>query len=780
MLKSKTLKTELAGAALALGILGGSPVFAQDADNAVPMDTTQEEVVLVADEPDVNWTIDPYNPQIPEGVLWALAILAAGATLHAARTKMEGAWMRAGAALAAGIYLANPEIVSEQYQNLSSEALIMVDISESQGLDGRDILTRQSLAELQERLDDMGLKVTIVEFGDNGQTPGTNLTEALQSGLSTIPSAQLGAVFVLSDGELHDIQTVLDRVAIDSPIHALISGEENEQDFRIAIERAPRYSDAGEDIEISYRVISDHALDGDDYVAQVVVRNNGNIVATEEVQDINGLQTLQLPDLGRGNNNLEIKIESVFRGDDRETNLLAQDVSLENNRITATIEGIGQPANVLVISGSPDRETRNLREFLGEDADLNFVHFAYLRPPEKEDDTPLRYLATTAFPVHEVLNQNIEDYDVIIFDNYSYQGIIPLSYFENIKTYVENGGSLMVIGSDSLSAPNGLKATSLADILPLVPNGETIDQTFVPQITEEGARYPISRNLEFTLPQEQWGPWFSIAGSDTREGSIVLMDDGNGHPLLAIGEYGEGRIAMLTSDQNWVWARRAPGAGGGPSDELLGNLSRWLVFNQSMDEENIRLIPDGEQVIVELQTVGDEPEAITITTPSGQTIEVTPQDYLPGLRRAFIDADELGVYRAERAGENADFAFAQIGFADPMEMRKVISTPDLIAPIAQETGGVVARMNDMPEIRATNLITPEDQGVMGIQLSEEKELSGTDRYPIPPWVPMLLFAGFFAGALKREGGKPWRETLLGSKKKKTNPVKSEPNVPDLS
>lgn len=780
MLKSKTLKSELAGAALALGILGSSPSFAQDVDTVVPVETPQVETVITADEPNAKWTVDPYNPQIPEGIIWALAILAAGSTLYAASRKMEGAWMRAGAALAAGIYLANPEIVSEQYQNLSSEALIMVDMSESQGLDGRDILTRESLAELETRLDQLGLKVTIVEFGDNGQGQGTNITEALQSGLSTIPTAQLGAVFVLSDGELHDIETVLDRVQLEAPIHGLISGEENEQDFRVAIERAPRYSDAGEDIEIAYSVISDHVLDDQNYVAEVVVRNNGQIVATQSVDEINELQTLNLPDLGRGNNNIEIMIEKVFRGDAPEVNLLSADVSAENNRITATIEGIGEEANVLVISGAPQQGTRHLRELFGDDPDVNFVHFAYLRPPEKEDETPLRYLATTAFPVHEVLNQNIEDYDVIVLDNYTYQGIIPLSYFDNIKSYVEDGGSLLVVGSDSLSAANGLGATSLKDILPLVPNGTTLEQTFQPQITETGERYPISRNLEFTLPQEQWGPWFSLAETNAREGSIVLMDDGNNHPLLAISEYGEGRIAMLASDQNWVWAKRQLGNGGGPADELISNLNRWLVFNQAMEEENIRLIPDGEQVIVELQTVGDEPEAVTITSPSGRTIEVTPQDYLPGLRRAFIDADELGVYRVERAGENPDFAFAQIGFADPLEMRRVISTPDLIAPVAAETGGVVARMNDIPLIKGFADITPEDEGVMGLKLSDEQELSGTTRYPIPPWVPMLLFAGFFAASLKREGGKPWRETLFGSKKKNEKTVKPEPMTPDMS
>ncbi|MFP4313828.1 MAG: hypothetical protein ACLFR0_05830 [Alphaproteobacteria bacterium] len=777
MLKSKNLKTEMAGAVLALGLMGAPPLYAQDGNdagiNASEMDGTA--VTVQADAPSA-WSIDPYNPEIPEGIIWFLAALAAVSTFQATRNKMEGAWMRAGAAGTLAVALANPQFINEEYQNLASEALIMVDISESQNLDGRAILTQQSLADLQENLDALGVNVNIVEFGDSADKPGTNLSDTLQASLNTIPANQLSAVFVLSDGEIHDAQTVLDRFNIEAPIHALISGHEEEQDFRISIENAPRYADANENFLVQYRITADHDLTRENYAAEVVIRNNGRVVGRHSLDSINAAQTVQIPSLAEGDNNIEISLEGVFEGGDR-SNLLEDDLSTENNRITTTIEGVRDEINVLMITGAPDRDTRYLRQYLGSDPDINFVHFALLRPPEREDETPLRHLATTAFPVHEVLNDNINDYDLIILDNYTYNGVIPLAYFDNIRRYVEEGNPLLVSGAEALAAPNGLKATPLESILPLIPDGRVLEEEFIPQIPETGERYPLTRALEFSLPQEEWGPWYSIAGTQTRSDATVLLEDNHGNSLLATREHGEGRVAVLASDQRWLWDRLAAGNGGGPADLLTGNIIEWLLKNEAMDEENVTLTHNDGQLVVELQTLGDTPETLILTSPSGQSIEVTPEEVMPGLRRAFVEAQEIGVYQIERQGEHADFAFAQTGFKDEIEMREVISTARYMQPLADATGGMVARMHSAPDIMPFDAIASENEKAMGIRVSEEKVMAGRDRTSLPFWAYMMITAGFFAASLKREGGKSWKNSFFSQKNGREG---NHHETPDLS
>lgn len=774
MLKKWALKSELAGAALAVGLMGASPAFAQDNESPQFDSNTQistEQTVGTSTEK--SYTIDPYNPELPGGqygeyALWLLALLAGAATLNAARTKMEGAWLRAGAMGVAVAVLANPETVVNEYEDLPTEVLIMIDKSQSQGLDGRDILTATSSEELQQSLAALGnVRTTIVEFGDELDEAGTNLSAAIQTGLNTIPSSQLGAVFILSDGQIHDAQSVLNIAGSNAPIHALISGDEDERDFYITIDRAPRYGMAGEAAELSYSIHGGLAGDVNEYGFTARLSVNGEDVTTAPIT-LNENGTFTLPELPAGQNNVEVSIVGAFDRDSGEAVSL-DEITLDNNRIATTIEGIQDDLNVLLISGAPHQGTRHWRDMLSADPDINFMHFAYLRPPEKEDETPLRYLATTAFPVHEVLNEDIEDYDVIIFDNYTYNGIIPLSYFSNIKNWVENGGALLVAGGEDLSAANGLPQTSLGDILPLIPNGQTLNSEFTPQISEDGQRHPLGRGVEYSFSQEQsWGPWYSIAGASVAEGADVLMTDGNDHPLLALGEYGEGRVAMLSSDQTWLWARGHKG--GGPAAELTRNLTRWLVQNPSMDDEDIRLSRQGDQMMIELQTMGDELEDVVITTPSGEQITVTPEEYSPGLRRAFINADQLGVYSVQRSGENADAAFAEVGLVDPIEMREVVSTFDYVLPLTKTSGGETARMSDIPQILKTANLNEENKGAMGVNITQEQQPSGTQRSPIiPQWLALMMSLGMFAYAMKREGGKPWRETVFGDKKKTASP-----------
>ena len=53
---------------------------------------------------------------------------------------------------------------------------------------------------------------------------------------------------------------------------------------------------------------------------------------------------------------------------------------------------------VLLISGEPHPGERTWRRLLKADPSVDLVHFTILRPPEKDDLTPLNELALIAFP----------------------------------------------------------------------------------------------------------------------------------------------------------------------------------------------------------------------------------------------------------------------------------------------------------------------------------------------------------------------------------------------
>jgi hypothetical protein len=64
-----------------------------------------------------------------------------------------------------------------------------------------------------------------------------------------------------------------------------------------------------------------------------------------------------------------------------------------------------------------------------------------LREPQKIDYTPQNELSLIAFPFDELFNKKLYDFDLIVFDQYRVNNILPDQYFENIARYVEEGGS---------------------------------------------------------------------------------------------------------------------------------------------------------------------------------------------------------------------------------------------------------------------------------------------------------------------------------------------------
>ena len=113
-----------------------------------------------------------------------------------------------------------------------------------------------------------------------------------------------------------------------------------------------------------------------------------------------------------------------------------------NNKAVVTIDGVRDKLKVLLVSGEPHQGERMWRNILKSDANVDLVHFTILRPPEKQDGTPINELSLIAFPTADLFGRKIKDFDLIIFDRYSNQSVLPPVYLENIVRYVRDGGAL--------------------------------------------------------------------------------------------------------------------------------------------------------------------------------------------------------------------------------------------------------------------------------------------------------------------------------------------------
>ena len=136
-----------------------------------------------------------------------------------------------------------------------------------------------------------------------------------------------------------------------------------------------------------------------------------------------------------------------------------------------TVEGVRENLRVLLVSGEPHAGERTWRNMLKSDASVDLVHFTILRPPEKQDGTPINQLSLIAFPTRELFQEKLDQFDLIIFDRYQRRGVLPLLYLENVARYVEKGGAVLVSAGDDYASPLSLYRTPLGQILPAVPTG---------------------------------------------------------------------------------------------------------------------------------------------------------------------------------------------------------------------------------------------------------------------------------------------------------------------
>ena len=115
------------------------------------------------------------------------------------------------------------------------------------------------------------------------------------------------------------------------------------------------------------------------------------------------------------------------------------ELTLANNRAVVTIEGIREKLRVLLVSGEPHAGERTWRNLLKSDANVDLVHFTILRPPEKQDGTPINELSLIAFPTRELFQQKIKEFDLIIFDRYANQSVLPLDLFRQHRALRARG-----------------------------------------------------------------------------------------------------------------------------------------------------------------------------------------------------------------------------------------------------------------------------------------------------------------------------------------------------
>ncbi|WP_286800628.1 hypothetical protein [Oceanicaulis sp. UBA2681] len=673
-----------------------------------------------------------FSPLIPPVLSYGLGALALAVAGFALVRGLKGWLWRALAALVLTGALLNPALVQETREPLSDVAVLISDDSASMQIGTRSDAANQ-VAEAMRALAERDPLLDLIEVSGGTSEDGTRLSRALQQGLSQAPRNRLAGVIIASDGQVHDTPPNADELGLDAPVHHFLTGDPDARDRRLIVSQAPRYGLVGDPVSFTLRIEDEGAATGTAMV-NLYVDGGDPISARVQIgQDV----TVQAEIANRGPNVVEIEVEPG-----------PGELSLINNRAAVNVTGVRDRLRVLLVTGEPHNGARAWRNLLKSDPSVDLVHFTILRPLDKDDSVPPNELALIAFPVFELFQLSLQEFDLVIFDRYRRRGILRPLYFDNIANYVENGGALLVTTGPPFAGPESVARSPLASVLPAVPTGQISEERFVPQISDIGQRHPVTRPM--LTGQGEWGPWFRSIGARALSGETVLQAP-NGDPLLTLSREGQGRAAILLSDQAWLWARGYEG--GGPHDELFRRVAHWLMGEPELDEERLSArVVNGELEVTRNTLSGDVPD-LEIEWPSGarDTIAMTSNGFGDYIER--LPAREQGLVRL-RSGELTTVTAS--GPLNPLEYRDLRPDPEGFAMLVDSSGGGVFALGDaidLPDLRRTNE-RARQAGInwAGLKRNTAYRVTDAQSTPLAPGLLIaLLILGLFALAWRREG-----------------------------
>ncbi len=695
--------------------------------------------------------------------------------------------LRIAAVLAIVVVFLQPGVRLEHVTKVRNHVVVLADDSRSMGLFGEDTDTRtEGVRELL--TDEAALmeqwrqkhQVDLYQFSDHARPMG-DVSELTSSGDTTRTLAalddvaarfepeDLAAVVIISDGADHGAlgvaagdtptpieQSTAERIGV--PIHTVFTGPEAPpKDVIIADVGYDDFAFVRNAVSIQVEV----EVNGydDALVLPVTLRRDETLLATRMLQTT--------PEKARYTLEFEFVPESVGKAvfTVEVANAPRERITVNNKR-QFVIRVIRDKIRVLQVVGRPSWDERFLRKLLKKNPNVDLISFFILRTSASLDVARRNELSLIPFPTRELFEEQLGSFDLIIFQNFTYRGYQMQQYLPLIRDYVKNGGGFVMIGGDLSFASGGYTGTPIEEFLPvrLPRDGKLVNlDRFEPVLTEAGRYHPITMlDIVPETNTKAWEELPALSGTNRVAGlapkAVALANhptlktaDGPA-PVIAVREFGEGRVLAVTSDSTWHWDLLAVGEGGDSRNyyKFWGNAIRWLIHDPDLKPLRVHAdrdrYPLGAPVTLVARAFGPD-----YTPAEDAEIEFRVSRRRDGSDDGSDDAVETAVCQTDTAGEcivrltpprdggwTVD-ASANIGeveltdqdlfivATDPIELRRTAARRDTLARLSRAGGGELRTLDD---------------GLDGLELVEPRVLKINRRRDVPLWssVWFLLIA----------------------------------------
>lgn len=438
---------------------------------------------------------------------------------------------------------------------------------------------------------------------------------------------------------------------------------------------------------------------------------------------------------------------------------LPGETSTNDNEYVVSVQVIDVKNRLLYVEGTPRWEYKFLRRAMLANREATPVIF-YTGP----DGRPRGGVAVGSMTA-DMTGAQLAFFKIVVLGDLDMEELSERRA-KNLVQFVENGGSLVLLGGTKAWGQNGVFKSSLRKVLPikaLTPLPMRAETPFDVVLTDLGRSHAA-----FAGDMELWDvvpPVLSVfPGAALSPGAQVLVSvetPGREEPMVVAHRYGQGKVVTILTDTLWKWQLTEDSVESRPYRRFWSQLISWLLpAEEEIDKDEIDLFADrdsvflGEELTISARMGEEEieggnmqcvlalpdqrkiPYAMAsqlVTTPSGRTY--------PGFVLKF-SADQPGIHSAvavlRREGREM--------VSDPISFFVRPFTPESVpGPIRAEVLGAIAKNSGGILFRS---LEEMDEHLSGLNLNPIEEEMAEYKTRWRTWflvvLMMLILSGTWA------------------------------------
>ena len=263
-----------------------------------------------------------------------------------------------------------------------------------------------------------------------------------------------------------------------------------------------------------------------------------------------------------------------------------------DNAFSIDVQVVDARNRLLYVEGPPRWESKYLVRELK--ANKNITPVAFVRGLNKQFIS----LTDRGGATLDMTEAQLALYKIVILGDLDAEALGDARAAALLK-FVENGGSLVLLGGPSAWGAKGFTATGFAKALPFRrPWGEAaIEGTYPARLSDEGHAHPV-----FRVDQKGWDhlpPVLSVfGGAKVSAGATVLVEaetPAGTQPVLVSQRYGQGKVVAILTDSLWRWQLD-------PGNErayarFWNQVIEWMSPTEtSLEEYELELLADAGQL----------------------------------------------------------------------------------------------------------------------------------------------------------------------------------------